>query len=76
MREAARVLDDEMVVDYEGSKDSRYPNKLAERIQRLLKEPALFELSRKNPLIAETNFEYTVLAERIVRIIEMATKTV
>ena len=33
--EAARILDEEMLVDYEGNNDLQYPEKLAERVLRL-----------------------------------------
>ena len=72
--EAARLLDDEMLVDYDGTKDRGYPAKLAERILNLLKRQRPFEPSSENMALAR-NFDYSVLSERVDAVIISGTHT-
>jgi glycosyltransferase involved in cell wall biosynthesis len=68
--EAARILPPEMLVPYEGTKDLGYPRRLADRVRGLLAEPD--RLRRRATLciaIAQTNFDYNVLAVRVRRAI-------
>lgn len=67
--EAALALPPEMRVPYDGVKDESYPQRLAERIEELLIEPGEPQ-SRKAIAIAQTHFEYSMLAERLRAIIE------
>jgi glycosyltransferase involved in cell wall biosynthesis len=66
--EAARVLPPEMLVPYHGTKDTEYPARLAERVSRLLDHPETLKQSAKAVAIAQTNFDYDVLAAKIRRI--------
>ncbi|MCI0684037.1 MAG: glycosyltransferase [Gemmataceae bacterium] len=67
--EAARVLDDAMLVDYDGQMDANYPHKLAGRIRHILTDPALLERGRHNMHVARTHFDYKVLTPRVARVI-------
>lgn len=72
--EAALVLDDEMLVDYEGVKDETYPQKLADRIKSILKEPARLQSGAANVALAQKHFDYAVLAGRLEEFIEATLK--
>jgi glycosyltransferase involved in cell wall biosynthesis len=63
--EAARVLPPEMLIAYNGVKDTEYPGKLASRIQCLLKDPRRFEQPETSVLIAQTYFDYNILAAQL-----------
>ena len=67
--EAARVLPEEMLVDYEGVHDSEYPRKLKERIEKILAQPDMLKRASGNIAIAKENFDYAVLAERMKEVI-------
>lgn len=67
--EAAIVLEQEMLVEYEGVKDQGYPQKLAARIETILAHPERLELSAHNIVIAKAHFDYEVLAERMKEVI-------
>jgi glycosyltransferase involved in cell wall biosynthesis len=68
--EAARVLDREMLVPYEGVKDKQYPGKLAGRIRGLLDQPDLLERGAANVTIARACFDYSMLARKTGKVIE------
>jgi glycosyltransferase involved in cell wall biosynthesis/SAM-dependent methyltransferase len=68
--EAALVLDDEMLVEYDGVKDSLYPMKLAQRICRLLDHQAAVQPSARNMALAREQFDYSVLSQRVASAIE------
>lgn len=68
--EAARVLDQEMLVQYEGVKDEQYPQKLVGRIKTILDHPQMLERSARNVALAKEYFDYAVLAERMGNFIE------
>lgn len=68
--EAALVLNEEMLVDYDGATDKNYPHKLAERITALLREPERLKMGRRNVEIAKARFEYRMLAERMGGLID------
>jgi glycosyltransferase involved in cell wall biosynthesis len=68
--EAALVLPKEMLVEYEGVKDLKYPQKLKERIELLLDHPALLQLGSDNVALARAHFDYTKLAERMRVVID------
>src|ERR1043165_5592744 len=63
--EAAIVLDEKMLVQYEGVKDQNYPQKLRERIESIITNPELLNLAADNVDVAKKNFDYAVLAERL-----------
>ncbi len=63
--EAVRVLDECMLVDYEGKVDSDYPRQLAKRIRAILNDPSLLERARQNIDIARARFDYGLLAEKL-----------
>jgi glycosyltransferase involved in cell wall biosynthesis len=71
--EAALVLDNEMLVEYQGVKDSSYPSKLAERICGLLDRRGAFQPSARNVALAREQFDYSVLSERVAAVIERQT---
>ena len=60
--EAARVLPAEMLVPYTGSRDPAYPNRLAERVETLLKEPERLRGRPDAVGLAQTYFDYSLLA--------------
>jgi glycosyltransferase involved in cell wall biosynthesis len=68
--EAALVLDKEMLVSYEGVKDSGYPEKLKERVERILDNPEILKRSTNAVALARQNFDYSILAERMKSLIE------
>jgi glycosyltransferase involved in cell wall biosynthesis len=67
--EAALVLDDDMLVDYDGVKDVQYPQRLAERIRDILRDRAQLERGERNRRVAAEQFDYDVLAERLRNVI-------
>ena len=72
--EAAFVLNQEMLVSYEGVKDSQYPQRLAERVKAILSDPHKLELAASNIALAKEVFEYAKLAERLSEVIEKVIK--
>jgi glycosyltransferase involved in cell wall biosynthesis len=63
--EAAVVLPPEMLVPYNGMKDSGYSERLASRVRFLLKRPELLERRDASIRIAQVHFDYNVLAARL-----------
>jgi glycosyltransferase involved in cell wall biosynthesis len=63
--EAVRVLKEDMLVDYAGVKDEQYPQRLAERIAKLLERPVQIKHNQENVIRAKTLFDYSVLAEQL-----------
>jgi len=72
--EAARVLEPEMLVPYDGVKDAEYPLKLAERIRTLLAHPEMLDQAEVNMDLARKHFDYSMLAERVSGVIAAALK--
>jgi glycosyltransferase involved in cell wall biosynthesis len=70
--EAALVLPEEMLVDYQGTVDERYPGRLAERVLPLLRDPARLARGREQVAVARTRFDYAVLAEKVRGAIDSA----
>jgi glycosyltransferase involved in cell wall biosynthesis len=68
--EAAHVLEPEMLVDFAGQHDPDYPARLAERVRRLLAEPALLQRGKALVRLARERFDYDHLAERLNDIID------
>jgi glycosyltransferase involved in cell wall biosynthesis len=73
--EAARVLDSEMLISYEGVKDKQYPEKLAKRVQAILDEPLKLTKATGNVALAKEFFEYSKLAKRLSNVIESVLRT-
>jgi glycosyltransferase involved in cell wall biosynthesis len=67
--EAARVLPDEMLVDYAEGFDPSYPERLAQRIERLVSEPRLLRLGEHSRRIAESQFNYNFLVPRVAEVL-------
>jgi glycosyltransferase involved in cell wall biosynthesis len=63
--EAARVLPPEMLVPYFGSQDSEYPARIAARVEALLDAPEVLQQRERSVLIAQTHFEYDLLADKV-----------
>jgi glycosyltransferase involved in cell wall biosynthesis len=68
--EASLVLRDKMLVEYDGIKDSSYPQKLVDRIMKILDEPDAIQQRSKNVEVAAKYFDYSILAERMKSIID------
>lgn len=63
--EAALVLGDDMLVQYDGLKDVEYPRRLAERIVDLMEHPDKLEVAAFTTQLATRNFDYSVLASKV-----------
>jgi glycosyltransferase involved in cell wall biosynthesis len=70
--EAALVLNDDMLVDYDGVKDVDYPQKLVNRIKRIMDQPDMIQQPSKNTELAQKVFDYSMLADRMKSIIDSA----
>jgi hypothetical protein len=70
--EAARVLQPEMLLPYEGVKDEQYPRRLAASIRTILAHPEMLDRAKANVGVARKYFDYSLLAERVGRVIEAA----
>ena len=70
--EAARVLPNEMLVDYDGIKDETYPAKIAARIESILSDPTTLSARASNTSLARHHFDYPMLAQRVARVIDGA----
>ena len=68
--EAARILDREMLVPYEGVKDEQYPRKLAERITNILEHPEILNRAADQIALAKEHFDYSILSERVHQCLE------
>jgi glycosyltransferase involved in cell wall biosynthesis len=63
--EAARLLPEAMLIDYEGSFDPNYPKRLAQTLARLaVDRPYVAAVAAVGPTLAQT-LDYAVLAERL-----------
>jgi glycosyltransferase involved in cell wall biosynthesis len=68
--EAARVLGDDMLLDYHGMVDADYPARLAERLRRLVADRGMLRRGRDNVRLARERFDYDILAPRLARVVE------
>jgi glycosyltransferase involved in cell wall biosynthesis len=68
--EAARLLDDEMLVEYHGTLDPAYPRRLAERLERILEDRSRLDRARPHVELARTTFDYDVLAGKLVGVLD------
>jgi glycosyltransferase involved in cell wall biosynthesis len=60
--EAARILPEEMLVDYHGDSDPNYPGRVADRIAKLVAAGTAFDFRSDSRAIAEQYFDYDKLA--------------
>jgi glycosyltransferase involved in cell wall biosynthesis len=67
--EAALLLPDNMLVDYNNTIDSEYPQRLAERIRAISRDSQLMRGSQANRALALQHFDYSVLGRRLVGIL-------
>src|SRR5207237_9475463 len=67
--EAAIILDAEMLVDYQGTKDQNYPLRLSQRVLSVLDHPEKLECVARNIALAKTRFDYAILADRMKQIL-------
>ena len=65
-----RILDEDMLVEYDGNNDLTYPQKLAERVLRLLDRPELLGRGLKHVVLARERFDYAVLARKMAEVID------
>lgn len=63
--EAARILPAEMLLPYNGTKDTEYPGRLAVRVQELLERPGTLQNGEASRQIALTHFDYQMLKSRL-----------
>jgi len=63
--EATRVLPNEMLVNYYGTKDMDYPARLAARVLPLLENSGRLQQREPSVSIARAQFDYAVLAARL-----------
>jgi glycosyltransferase involved in cell wall biosynthesis len=67
--EAKRVLPGVgCLLPYEGVRDDRYPARLAEHIRLLVAEPSRTKVEEAAFKVAQDNFDYTLLAQRVAKI--------
>jgi glycosyltransferase involved in cell wall biosynthesis len=67
--EASRVLPPQMLLAYDGTKDLAYPRRLAERVRILIESPEQLHQMDESVAIAQTFFDYDVLAKKMSRAI-------
>jgi glycosyltransferase involved in cell wall biosynthesis len=63
--EAGRVLPPRMLVPYNGTIDLEYPSRLADRVRSLLKHPGSLQQQAECVAIAQTHFDYDILAASV-----------
>ncbi len=68
--EAANVLPESMLVDYQNAYDPEYATKLSERISYILQNPSLLREGMQNRSIALKEFDYQVLGQRLGDLLE------
>ena len=67
--EAARVLPEEMLVDFHGSVDPEYPNRLANRVEKLIARGTDFSHRPECVALARQHFDYDLLASRLAELL-------
>lgn len=67
--EAALLLPELMLLDYEGEVDAGYPARLAERVRMLWQRRELLEVRRAMPALAKTQFDYSVLSQQLANLL-------
>jgi hypothetical protein len=56
------------LLPYEGVRDDRYPARLAEHIRLLVADPSRTQVEEAAFKVAQDNFDYTLLAQRVAKI--------
>lgn len=72
--EAALVLPESMLLDYDGAVDPTYPRRLADRIRRLCDHPEELAARHRLPEVARRLCSYDVLARRFGEVVEAAAR--
>lgn len=72
--EAALVLPEAMLLNYEGEVDGDYPKHLAARLRELWNNPAMLDTRRELPQRAEELFSYDVLSPLFLQTVQAAMK--
>ena len=68
--EAALMLPELMLLDFEGTVDRQYPRRVADRVRLLVQKPELRELRRSLPNTVRALCDYTVLSQRLKLLLE------
>ncbi len=68
--EAALMLPELMLLDFEGAVDRQYPRRVADRVRLLVQKPELRELRRSLPNTVRELCDYTVLSQRLKHLLE------
>jgi hypothetical protein len=64
-----------MRVEYRGVVDRAYPERLAERLRELIRDPGRLAAGANNARIARERFHYDVLAAQVAAVIERIHET-
>ncbi len=67
--EAALLLPELMLLDYEGEVDDRYPDRLAKRVRLLQSQPELLEVRRTMPPLAFRECNYDLLSQKLMDLV-------
>lgn len=70
--EAALLLPDVMLLDYDGEVDARYPARLAAHVRRLLEHRDLLETRLALPALARSLCSYEVLSAHFTQVVQRA----
>lgn len=68
--EAAHVLPNEMLVPFDGVHDPLFTDRLTKRVQHLLHDRSYVEQGHRNRERARMNFDYDLLAKRLVHVLD------
>jgi glycosyltransferase involved in cell wall biosynthesis len=66
--EAKKILPNDMLIEFEGSRDIRYPARLAERIASLLRNRAALNQAGAMRKLARLHFDYDLLAKKMAEL--------
>jgi hypothetical protein len=73
--EAALLLPEIMLLDYEGEVDPGYPTRLAAHVRGLLEQPARLDARLALPAVARALCSYEVLSGHFAQVIRRASAT-
>lgn len=68
--EAARILPPAMLVPYDGTNDTAYASRVAERVRSLVRSKTSFRHRQECVDLAQANFDYDALARRYSEIVD------
>lgn len=68
--EAALLLPDLMLLDYDGEVDDGYPGRLAQRVRLLQSQPGLLDVRRTMPPLASKECNYDLLSQKLVELVQ------